>query len=231
MSIFRSTFPRRNTLLIVIHVENTDQAIRNARIAKEEGADGVFLINHQIPAQLLLDCFDQVKQSFPSLWIGLNFLDLNPLETLPMLPRNAAGIWIDNAGIYEEEPNPVRLAQSFAKNRNIYKHQCLYFGGVAFKYQGSTKDPARAAKLAIPFVDVITTSGDGTGIAADVEKIQLMKEAIGNHPLAIASGITPENVTEYMPHADCFLVATGVSYSHTELNPTRVRKLAQIISS
>ena len=107
----------------------------------------------------------------------------------------------------------------------------LYFGGVAFKYQGDTENPARAAELAVPFVDVITTSGDGTGIAADVEKIQLMKEAIGDHPLAIASGITPENVEEYIPYADCFLVATGVSNSHTELNPDRVRKLAQILSS
>lgn len=231
MSTYRSVFPKSNTLLIVIHAENPIQVIYNARIAKEGGADGIFLINHQIPAQLLLNCFAEVKQSFPDLWVGLNCLNLHHSETLAVLPHGANGIWIDNAGISEEEPNPVRIAQDVAKARNVYKHRGLYFGGVAFKYQGPTRDPARAAKLAIPFVDIVTTSGNGTGIAASIKKIRLMKEAIGTHPLAIASGITPENVTEYMEFADCFLVATGVSYSHTKLNPSLVQKLAQIISS
>jgi hypothetical protein len=36
-----------------------------------------------------------------------------------------------------------------------------------------------------------------------------LKRALGDWPLAIASGITPENVGEYLPVADCFLVATG----------------------
>ncbi len=73
----------------------------------------------------------------------------------------------------------------------------------------------------------MTTSGPGTGEAADIDKIRTMKSALGDHPLAIASGITPENVHEYLPYTDCFLVATGVSDSHTELNRAKVRALAR----
>jgi predicted TIM-barrel enzyme len=58
-----------------------------------------------------------------------------------------------------------------------------------------------------------------------VEKIARMKEAIGTHPLAIASGITPENVEQYLPIANCFLVATGISSDFTTLDPSRVRDL------
>jgi predicted TIM-barrel enzyme len=46
-------------------------------------------------------------------------------------------------------------------------------------------------------------------------------------PLAIASGITPENVGDYLDVADCFLVATGISRSFTELEPSRVRRLIE----
>lgn len=70
-------------------------------------------------------------------------------------------------------------------------------------------------------MDAVTTSGPGTGYAADIEKIRRMKQALGNTPLAIASGITPENIVNYLPHADCFLVATEISRNFTELDPVK----------
>jgi predicted TIM-barrel enzyme len=62
-------------------------------------------------------------------------------------------------------------------------------------------------------------------MAADVAKIKTMRAAIGDHPLAIASGITPGNVHLYLPYVDCFLVASGISDSYSELNEGRVREL------
>jgi uncharacterized protein len=74
-------------------------------------------------------------------------------------------------------------------------------------------------------MDVVTTSGAGTGQAAHLEKISAMKAALGDLPLAIASGITPENVRDYLPISDCYLVATGLGDSFEELNPDRVAAL------
>jgi hypothetical protein len=109
--------------------------------------------------------------------------------------------------------------------------QGLYFGGVAFKYQRPVHDLARAAGLASKYMDVITTSGPGTGQASSRAKIRAMKEALGDFPLAIASGITPANVHDYLDVADCFLVATGISKSFTELDSTLVKRLAHAIKS
>ncbi len=52
-----------------------------------------------------------------------------------------------------------------------------------------------------------------------------MKEAIGDSPLAIASGIRPDNVTDYLDCADCFLVATGISRTWTDLDPALTAEL------
>ena len=41
--------------------------------------------------------------------------------------------------------------------------------------------------------------------------------------------MTPENVTDYLPWADCFLVATGISYTFEELDPARVRDLVRVV--
>jgi predicted TIM-barrel enzyme len=81
----------------------------------------------------------------------------------------------------------------------------------------------------IAFQSLVTTSGPGTGIAALREKIARMKAALGDFPLAIASGITPENVTDYLDVADCFLVATGISRDFWELDPLRVQALVEAV--
>ncbi len=231
MNRLQAAFPRaQHVFLPVIHVETIAGALRNTRIAVQNGADGVFLISHKrgFTHLDLMQCYETVREQFPGLWVGLNCL-INRNNAIRSIPIDTAGLWVDNAGI-NEGPNPTADAETSADVRRASGWQGLYFGGIAFKYQDPVVDVARVSRLAMPFVDVITTSGEGTGKPADVEKIRLMKEAIGDdHPLAIASGTTPENVSEYMPYVNCFLVATGISDSHTELNPERVHALAKAL--
>jgi predicted TIM-barrel enzyme len=80
-------------------------------------------------------------------------------------------------------------------------------------------------------MDIVTTSGSGTGQSAHVDKIRSMKRAIDPFPLAVASGITPENVPQYLPISDCFLVATSISLSWSELDPERVATLVSRVRS
>jgi predicted TIM-barrel enzyme len=80
-------------------------------------------------------------------------------------------------------------------------------------------------------MDVVTTSGPGTGEAASVEKIRTMKNALGDFPLAIASGLTPENVGDFRDLADCFLVASGISSSWTDFDPVRIKDFVQAARS
>jgi len=228
---FRLAFPRSAALLVVVHAETSDQAIRNVSRAKDSGADGVFLINHRIEADALVACYEAVRLRFPDWWIGLSFIGLNPAAAFDLLPQSASGLWVGDAEIDEENGRPSREAKAFADRRITRRWKGLYFGGVAFKHQRPVQDVALAAVRSVPHIDVVTTSGSGTGMAAPLEKIAVMKGAIGHHPLAIASGIGPENVHLYLPMADCFLVATAVSDSEAELNPLLIAKLATKIKA
>ncbi len=227
MNAIQKVFSKKHVFLPVIHVEDEMQACKNARIAAEEGADGVFLINHSISHQRLVLCYDSVRQARPGFWIGLNCLDLGR-RALGVIPHEVVGLWTDNAGAGEEWM-PGYSPGDFTRSRERIGWEGLYFGGVAFKHQRVLMDAAEEAALAVPHVDVITTSGVSTGSAPDVEKIRRMRAAIGDHALAIASGITPENVHEYLPYANAFLVATGVSDSFTELSRERVRLFAEAV--
>jgi len=225
MSRYLHVFRHRHTVLPVIHVDSPQQALRNTHIAREAGADGVFLINHGLPPDTLLEIHSVVANAHADWWIGVNCLGLTSEEVFATVTRNVSGVWADDAGISESQ-----YAQPYAERvqalRDSRVPDCLYFGGVAFKHQRQVEDLEAASQNASRYMDVVTTSGPATGQAADIEKIARMR---AGRPLAIASGITPENVAGYLPHADSFLVATGISRSFTELEPSRVRELVQCV--
>ena len=215
-------------VLPVIHVADEAQALRNARLAYEAGADGVFLINHHITWTQLLAIHSSVVATFPDWWLGVNCLDLDPKAVFSAVTSRVGGVWTDHAMIDEErQEQPLAEAVSAARQQSAW--QGLYFGGVAFKYQRQVDDLRAAGKMARRYMDVITTSGSGTGIAAHIEKIRVLKEAVGEFPLAIASGITPANVKDYLPYSDCYLVATGISSSFEELDDQKTRQLIETV--
>ncbi|MBI3987468.1 MAG: adenine phosphoribosyltransferase [Lentisphaerae bacterium] len=227
---YRDVFANQHVVLPVIHVESLEQALRNVRIAHDAGADGVFLINHGSSSSDLLAVHEEVWKEYPDWWVGVNCLDLNPSEVFARVSEHVAGVWADNAMIDENREDQFGAKAILeAKQKSGWKG--LYFGGVAFKYQRQVNKLRPAARIASRYMDVVTTSGPGTGKAADVEKIRDMKNAIGDFPMAIASGITPENVVDYLDIADGFLVATGISSNFTELDAGRVKALVRAVRS
>jgi hypothetical protein len=206
----------------VIHVTDMAQAIENTDIAFAYHASGVWLISHTgMEPSKLNEIYHAVCRRNPNEMIGINYLNRpNPMDALDDAPQGLRGLWVDNI-----ENIPIPLQGSF--NKRTKKHGIKCFGGVAFKYQHSYGTIAEQTKRAIGRADVITTSGDATGMPPSIQKIQLMHKALdGAAPLAIASGITPQNVKEYLPYCQDFLVATGISESFTQLDPALVKQMA-----
>ena len=61
-------------VLPVIHVQDFEQTKRNVVVALQQGAQGVFLINHDFWPAELLPIIKQIREAFPYLWLGVNFL-------------------------------------------------------------------------------------------------------------------------------------------------------------
>lgn len=204
--------------IAVIHIKDIDQAIQQTIVTTDNGVDGVFLIDHKRTHKHLTVAYAKVRNALPNYWIGLNFLDLYPRAAFVMLPQSADGLWLDSVEGFDVREIP--------ENRSY-----RVFAGAAFKYQPqpSDNDLELHTKAIADVYDVATTSGPGTGEAADLQKIIRMKTAIGSRPLAIASGITAENIRHYLPYVDSFLVATGISKSFTELDPEKVQQLSMLI--
>lgn len=225
MASIHNIFNTSKVVLPVVHVESYSQALRNVDVAIKAGADGAWLINHNQTGWELCDVAERVIASRPDFWIGINCLDWDALRTMHIATEiRAKGVWADDAGVDERKTvQDLLLTHRFMKSQ----HFLTYFGGVAFKHQRHIKDEnlTKAASIASEYMDVVTTSGSATGKAADVNRIQKLKAGLVNTPLAIASGITPDNVKDYLPYADAFLVSTGISDSWSELNLEKTQLL------
>ncbi len=234
MNRVEQVFGRATVLLPVIHPVGRSEALGSLRVVAAAGVPGVFLINQGMNVSEVLQLVLETRSLYPSLWIGVNLLGSLPAAALAQgldgCGGRIDGIWSDNAGIDDRGVNAN--AEAFVAGRTGGAWLGLYFGGVAFKYQReiAPEELGRVAAVAATYMDVICTSGAGTGIAADVGKVRAMRAGIGDHALALASGVTPENVCEYMPYVNAFLVGTGLEARLGVIDPAKLEALQRAMS-
>ena len=208
----------------VVHINEVSTAVDQGEKAFEAGADGVFLIDHHNGAAStdnLFEVFNRLRTDDEKRFIGLNILGLGGLSALKRVDfalgyediiQAPNALWYDNVRI------AARLgdAMEFRDNVDSVKSVRL-MGGVAFKGTAqATTHPeiayAEAADL-MHFVDVVTTSGLETGRPPSPAKVARMRTAIGEQPLAVASGVDFANITSLAPYVDEVLVSTSIETS------------------
>jgi predicted TIM-barrel enzyme len=201
---------------VVVHHQQAAFTLAEAEQVVALGADGVFLISHEgrdvelppLVAELAARWHDARTRRDERPVLGMNLLKTQPLLAL----ERAAGVganalWVSTPGVTSAgvTADGQRLAEAMSRWPGI-----VVFGCVAFKYQPEEPDPPVAAAAALALGMHPTTSGAGTALAPNLSKIEAMSRAVGGR-LAIASGMTPENVARYAPHVSDILVSTGVS--------------------
>lgn len=219
----------KRQVLPVVHYLNYTQALAEADLAFRAEADGVFLISHGNENKALPRLARILKDRHPGKRIGLNLLGESPLLALDIAEQCGVDmVWADNPGVTSAgwTPEGAALASALRGGGAV-----TFFGSVAFKYQPIEPEPGRAAVLAAMNGMLPTTSGSATGSAPEVEKVRLMSEALGGGPLAVASGMTPENVSDYLPYITHYLVATGVSVDAHHFDEAKLRAFIAAVRS
>ena len=218
MNPISSTFGRPRVLLPVIHPISRDAALHAFDVARESGADGAFLINQGMEARDVLRLLADRLRDQPDFWLGVNLLDVSPQQVIGDWNDIREG-WL--GGIWSDRAEPFL---------HLGRWGVLYFGGVAFKGQPQPADIRKAIREALAAgVDVVTTSGPATGQPAPIDKVLRIREALGDRPLALASGVSAGNVRAFLPHVDAFLVASSIERGFGVLDPDKVRELADLV--
>lgn len=213
-------------VLPVIHHLNSITTISEAEIAFECGATGVFLISHNGEDMDLLPLAAAIKGRFNK-YVGVNLLRHSAAEALDYTAVfGLDAMWTDYPGVTSTGmTSEGAYLRTLSQNSNID-----VYASVAFKYQPIDENPPQAATLAQGAGWIPTTSGAGTGQAPNVDKIKAMSEATEGW-LAIASGMSPENVANYAPYLSHILVSTGVSSDAYHFNKLKLKHFISIINA
>ena len=114
--------------------------MRNAGIAQEEGAQGVWLVNHGGPGDDMLAMASALLDANDGLWTGVNLQDSDVNDALRRLGKIARsggridGYWCDEAEIDTREQVQYR-ALATTRVREESGWHGIYFAGTAFKYR------------------------------------------------------------------------------------------------
>jgi hypothetical protein len=219
------------SLIVVAHLARVHAfttAYSEATIARNAGADGVFIIdmNNLIVGDELVKLADEVAKRLPGFFVGINDLDANdPAETIERVAgKNIQGVWSDRTGNRE-------LIEA-ARQKSGWDG--ILYSGILFKYTAGFYAPDSAipeiVSDALPYVDVPTTSGKGTGVEADLSRLRLIREAAGPEAfLAVASGTSARNVLPQLEYVDSVLASSSLVDENDRLIPTNVRDMADVI--
>jgi len=199
----------KTEIIPVIHMLNQNQVITNINTCIECGIEKVFLINHSVSITELIECAKSMKVIYPNMWIGVNMLGLTPEQSL-LRDTGLDGLWCDAT---------VNTTERGFKG--------MVFGGLAFKYQKQPTDLKLACEESKIYTDVACTSGKGTGIAANFDKIQSIREYLQEHPMAIASGVSEENILDYKGVVDYLLVATSITDKNELIIKEKLKNLKE----
>lgn len=205
-------------VLPVIHFSTLPVALENAEIAFENGCDGVFVIN--------MDYCEETDLKIPGVCAKLKFMFDNKKIGANFLYSDFMSMFVDNINIIDmiwtDHLIPEIHDEEITKCQS--ERQIEIFESFAFKYQKADPNFINTGRSIFQKNRIPTTSGSATGSAAPIDK---MVQLAGLPKLALASGLTPDNIHMFKPYITHALVATGISDSFYTFDPIKVKDFVQ----
>jgi membrane complex biogenesis BtpA family protein len=78
--------------------------------------------------------------------------------------------------------------------------------------------------------DALIISGVGTGLVADLSDVERVRRACPSAKVLLGSGVTVENIREFLPLADGFIVGTSLKRGGKVSNPVDSRRVRALVA-
>lgn len=217
-TLFAAKVPRR--LHVVVHAKDDGRGIFDAGVAIGAGARCLALIDQYCSIEEVQWIAAAVRRRIPrreDVQITVNHLMGTPPLWLDDLNCDS---WVDVLSVRTDSVQPVG--------------EYTTFGGMAFKYQ---YDPQEVVErhlrdyAADPHPRlVVTTSGSATGVPPSTQKIDWFRSILPEDArLAIASGMTVDNLPVFLPLATDFFVGTALEDHNLRVDRDKVREMVDLI--
>jgi len=229
-----------------------DQAVAEARLLADAGFDGIMIENMHDRPYLRQVVGPEIVSAMTAILDAVRSAVTKPLGVQILAGANREALAVAAAGgasfiraenfvfahVADEGLMPEADAGPLLRyRREIGAEHIRVFADVKKKHSShaitADLDIARAAQAAAFFgADAVVVTGPVTGEAASVEDVREVAAAV-EVPVAIGSGITPDNLPALWGLADVFIVGSFLKLDgqwHRPLDPDRVNALLRVVA-
>ncbi len=222
------------------------QAYNEALIFQKHGANALIIENfndcpfypNNVPAETIaaMAAISREIRNAITIPLGINVLRNDAIAAMAIAASVDAEfirVNIHTGAMLTDQGIIQGLAYKTLRLKQSLKSQALIFADVAVKHASSLTD--RDITLDVDdlcvrgLADAIIVSGNLTGKPADIENLTYVK----NHttcPVLIGSGITLENINDYKPLADGFIVGSYFKFEGQAKNHVDEKRVKQFFS-
>ncbi len=231
-----SCFRVKKPVIGVIHAKGTDdkdmmeRAAREIDLYLENGVNGIltetyFGTYHQV--QMILEYLQKSRFGVP---YGVNCLNIDAMGFVLANQYDCQFIQLDSV-IGHVKPRDEETMAAFLA---YFRAQCSAYvmGGVRFKYQPVLSEHTLEEDLieAKKRCDAVCVTEDATGQETSMEKIERFRKVLGEFPLFVCAGITPQNAAQQLAVADGAVVGSYFKDNHKDNGEVYGPHVREIIS-
>ncbi len=230
-----------------------EHALREAKIYEENGLDGVIVENmwdlpyysgaSRIPPEEMAAQAVVARHVVKNVSIPVGITVIHNGGRVALAIAKAAGAKFirvclyTGAAIWDTGEFDHGVAADLVRLRKaLYAEDIKFFVDVVKKHSVVFPgiDLETHAKWADFYLaDAIIVTGRMTGEAPSPEDIAKVKSVVGDTPVLVGSGLTPENAEKLLKHADGAIVGTYFKVhgiTQNPVDPERVRKLMSVVN-
>jgi len=211
---FQTLFPNPIPVLAMVHLKGNSREDRLERarneiaIYYENGVDAVIVEDYFGSKHDAEAVLDYLSGALPGWIYGVNILDnVHRSYELAVL-YGGSFIQIDSVAGHLTPTLDIPYGSMLEAYRNC--SDLVVLGGVRFKYQPLLSGRSLEQDLSVgrSRCDALVVTGPGTGLDTDDAKIAEFRSLIGDFPLLVGAGVTPETAAAKLTLADGAIVGS-----------------------
>ena len=220
---FEALFGGRKPVMAMLHLKTDfqmnmlERAQAEARCYLEHGVEALLVENYFGSADDCETVLAWLQKEYPDAIYGVNILDSYERAFELAEKYGARFIQIDSVCGNLAPKADEMFAQKLNALRE--KSKAVLLGGVRFKYQPvrSGRSTEEDLHLGMQRCDAIVVTGDGTGMVTPIQKVQQFREAIGDFPLIMGAGVTPDALEETFQYCNGVIVGSYFKEEHRDI--------------
>lgn len=211
---FLEIFKNEKPVFAMIHLKgNSDEEIvarakKEIAMYREGGVDAIIVENYYGNYEHMVMVLDYLQKEVTDVIYGVNCLNVDPMGFYLAKKYGASFVQLDSVAGHLVQRDESAFKAFMDLNRSDYDGYVI--GGVRFKYQPylSNRPLSEDLKIGMSNCDAIVVTQDATGQETSMDKVNEFRSIIGNFPLVIGAGMTPENCEKQFEVADAAIVGS-----------------------